>query len=337
MGKTDIVVCWVDDKDKEWRSQKKKYKLAEEGITDTSGVTDDSDYRYRDWDLLKFWFRGIEKYAPWVNKVFFVTCGQKPEWLNTEHPKLRMVNHEDYIPHEWLPTFSSRTIFYNVHRIPDLSEQHVLFDDDTFIVNTTSESDFFVDGRPCDSMVFNPINATSQDIISSNIFNNVSVINKHFSKSDFSKAERRKMWYTPKYGKLVIKNRMLSRWGFYLGFQDFHFPVSILKETYKKVWAAENELVSETCSHRFRKSTDVTPWLMRYWQMAEKNFEPRSVKIGRYFEMSDDNGTILDAIRKQSPKLLCINEGKVTDFEKEKSRIHEAFLSIFPDKSGFEL
>ena len=95
MGKTDIVVCWVDDKDKEWRSQKKKYKLAEEGITDTSGVTDDSDYRYRDWDLLKFWFRGIEKYAPWVNRVFFVTCGQKPEWLNTEHPKLRLVNHED--------------------------------------------------------------------------------------------------------------------------------------------------------------------------------------------------------------------------------------------------
>lgn len=66
---------------------------------------------------LKYWFRGVEKYAPWVHKIYFVTCGQKPDWLNENHDKLVLVNHEDYIPHEYLPTFSSHTIELNFHRI----------------------------------------------------------------------------------------------------------------------------------------------------------------------------------------------------------------------------
>ena len=81
----DFVIMWVDSTDPEWIAKREKY---------ISGVQDDVRVRrYRNWDNLRYWFRGVEKYAPWVNRVFFITCGQIPDWLNVDHPKLRLVKH----------------------------------------------------------------------------------------------------------------------------------------------------------------------------------------------------------------------------------------------------
>ena len=64
--------------------------------------------------LLKYWFRAVEAYAPWVGQVHFITWGHLPEWLNTQCPKLHIVNHEDYIPEKYLPTFSANPIELNI-------------------------------------------------------------------------------------------------------------------------------------------------------------------------------------------------------------------------------
>ena len=60
----DFVITWVDGNDLEW----KREKTARLGHTDMdiSVNTDDRKERYRDWDNLRYWFRGMEKYAPWV-------------------------------------------------------------------------------------------------------------------------------------------------------------------------------------------------------------------------------------------------------------------------------
>lgn len=341
MEKIDIVIRWVNDKDTEWQQLKRKYQLLDQNQDYSSeeinqDLYSKNDIRYRDWDLLKYWFRGVEKYAPWVRKVFFVTCGQKPEWLNCEHPKLRMVNHKEFIPQEWLPTFSSRTIDYNIFRIPDLSEQFLFVDDDMFIIKETKETDFFMNGLPCDSMVFNAMTASFDDTINTNIYNAMAIINKHFFKEEFSRNERLKMWFTPKYGKYLYKNIVLAPWTYYVGFQDFHLPEGFLKETYRELWKKEEHWLSETCSHKFRKTSDVNQWLIRYWQLASKKFVPRSVNIGHYFELSDNNIKVYDGIRKQKYKLICINDGVVKDFERERKNLQDAFMSILPEKSKYE-
>ena len=112
--KIDFVIPWVDGSDREWQKEKQRYSgnLAQ----------DDRDIRFRDWGMLKYWFRGVEKYAPWVNNIYFVTCGHLPSWLNTSHPKLKIIRHSDYMPADYLPTFSSHPIELNMHRIKDLSE-----------------------------------------------------------------------------------------------------------------------------------------------------------------------------------------------------------------------
>ena len=133
----DFIITWVDGNDPLWQAEKAKYQAVK---------GDASVNRYREWDTLRYWFRGVEKFAPWVNKVFFVTWGHLPSWLNTEHPKLRIVKHTDYIPSEYLPTFSSRPIDMNFHRIEDLSEHFVYFNDDMFLLRPVQQADFFVNG-----------------------------------------------------------------------------------------------------------------------------------------------------------------------------------------------
>ena len=148
----DFVITWVDGSDDRWQKEKQETRKCLGIVADV----DDRKERYRDWDNLQYWFRGVEKYAPWVRKIHFVTWGHLPKWLNTDHPKLRVVNHEDFIPQEYRPTFNSHTIEWNLHRIPDLAEQFVYFNDDTFLLRPVSEEDFFRKGKPVDMLALQP-------------------------------------------------------------------------------------------------------------------------------------------------------------------------------------
>ena len=112
----DFVLTWVDGADPEW--QKEKYaRMLKLGVISEA---DDRTERYRDWGILPYWFRGVEKFAPWVRTIHFVTYGHLPAWMNVNHPKLHIVNHSDYIPYKYLPTFNSHTIEWNFHKISGL-------------------------------------------------------------------------------------------------------------------------------------------------------------------------------------------------------------------------
>lgn len=116
----DFVVLWVDGNDPAWQQEKRQY----------AGLPAEDDLnqgalRFRDWDNMKYWFRAVEKYAPWVRKIHFVTWGHLPAFLNVNAPKLHIVNHREFIPEEYLPLFNSCAIEINIHRIPGLAEQFV--------------------------------------------------------------------------------------------------------------------------------------------------------------------------------------------------------------------
>src|SRR5699024_2272679 len=77
-------------------------------------------------------------------------CSSDLLWLDVNHPKLNIVKHEDFIPEEYLPTFSARPIELNLHRIEGLAEQFVYFNDDMFMLDFLKKDDFFFNGMPCD-------------------------------------------------------------------------------------------------------------------------------------------------------------------------------------------
>ena len=138
MEQIDFVVTWVNNKDVDWRKRKSEFEKEYNIFQDLN-----SEERYREWGLMKYWFRAVEKYAPWVNKIYFITEGHVPNWLDVNHPKLVHVKHEDYIEKQFLPTFNSNVIEMNLIHLKDLSEKFVLFNDDTFINDFVKQSDFF--------------------------------------------------------------------------------------------------------------------------------------------------------------------------------------------------
>jgi hypothetical protein len=83
--------------------------------------------RYRDLGFLPYLIRGLDKYCNWLNHIFIIvaTESQIPKWLNTNHPKIRIVLHKDIIPEEYLPTFNSTTIEMFLKNIPGLSEHFI--------------------------------------------------------------------------------------------------------------------------------------------------------------------------------------------------------------------
>ena len=134
----DFVVTWVDGSDPSWIAKKNQYSTQAGSYKKSMS----SQKAYRDWGTFKYWFRGVEKFAPWVNHIYLVTDNQVPTWLSTKSTKLTVVDHRDFIPGEYLPTFNSNAIEANIHRIKGLSEHFVIFNDDTYLTSTVKPDDY---------------------------------------------------------------------------------------------------------------------------------------------------------------------------------------------------
>lgn len=327
----DFVITWVDGSDKQWRNEKALYHPE-------SGTDNDSE-RYRDWELLKYWFRGVEKFAPWVRKIHFITWGHLPEWLNTEHPKLHIVNHKDYIPMEYLPIFNSNVLEIYMHKIEGLSENFVYFNDDFFLINKTEEDYFFKGGKPRDMLAFQPVVANPNNPVMSHLYmNNSLVLCKYFNKRENVKAHPGnyfKIGYPPLY---FFYNLLELAFPLYTGFYTVHGPSAFCKSTFEEIWSKEEEALKSMSFNRFRSNTDLTPYLFREWQKLSGNFVPTNVmKDFGYFNISTENNKLLQTIQKQSKKVICINDAKIGDeFDRVKHELQNAFMQILPEVSSFE-
>ncbi len=328
MEKIDFVIIWVDGSDPKWLKEKKQYSQ-----TDNA---DSRNVRYRDWENLRYLFRGIEKFAPWVNRVHFVTCGHLPEWLNISCDKLNIVKHSDYIPEKYLPTFSSHPIELNLHRIPNLAEKFVYFNDDMFLTNETSPSDFFKNSLPCTTAILTAIAPNGKDFFEHILLNNMNVINRNFDKKNVILGNFTK-WFSYKYGMEQFRTLLLLPWSKMPGMKYSHLPTSFLKSSFDEVWSKEYDVLNTTCDHKFRNILDVNQWLIEDWQIASGKFCPRNVNIGKLFMISDSNQDMLDAIKKRKYKMICLNDDEnIQDFDQVKMDIQKAFEEILPDKSMFE-
>lgn len=326
MHKIDFVIPWVDGSDPDWLKEKNAFS--------PEPSCDDREIRYRDWGMLKFWFRAVEENAPWVNKIFFITWGHVPDWLNTDHEKIRIVRHKDYIPAEYLPTFSSHVIELNLHRIPDLSEHFVYFNDDVFLLDKVAPKDFFVGGLPCDWLIENPITPLFGGF-SPVLCEMGCVINKHFSKKDLRKLGWKKL-FNPVYKTLVFRTLAMMQFSNIMGFYNSHITQPHLKSTFEEVWEEEYDELNKTCLNRFRGLNDVNQYICRYWNLCKGNFHP-VYPLGRNIKMSKNMDFVTDVIRKRKYKVVTINdEDGIEDLEVRQEKVYCALEKRYPCKCSFE-
>ena len=135
--KIDIVYTWVNGADSEYM------KLCQQYSKETMDMNPE---RFRDiYQLLKYSMRSLELYMPWVNNIFILTQrAQVPDWLDTSHPKIKLVHHDEVFENkEHLPTFSCNTIESYLHRIPGLSD-HFIYVNDDFLFGRETSKDVFI-------------------------------------------------------------------------------------------------------------------------------------------------------------------------------------------------
>ena len=284
----DFVIPWVDGNDPEWRREKNMYSG---NNTSFSSEKDIRDERYRDWDNLQYWFRGVEKFAPWVRKIHFVTWGHLPKWLNTKHPKLHIVNHTDYIPAQFM-------------------------------------------------LALQPDVANANDQVMPYIYlNNAMVLAKYFDKRSNMKKQPGAYFHIGYPLQYFCYNMMETAFTRFTGFYTVHGPSPLKKKTYEKLWKLEPELLNEVCSHKFRQKSDINQYVLREYQKLSGNFIPRNVqKLNGYYEISNNNEKLLQAITQQKKKVICLNDANCSvDFETIGMEIKNAFDQVFPEKSSFEI
>ncbi len=331
----DIVIPWVDGSDASWLEEK-NYWYGKVNPDKESN----SDIRYQSWDNLKYWFRAVETNLPWFNKIFFLTWGHIPDFLNLDNPRIKVVKHEDYIPQEYLPTFNVNTIEMNLHRIPELSENIVYFNDDIFPLIPIAEDYYYKDNKVCDEAIETPIIPVLFGEIAKFTWNmralDISIINKHFNKREVQKINYDK-WFCAEYGELLERNKSLGYWENFVGFRDPHVSTALKKSTFEKIWNSEPDILKKTCETKFRDFSCVNQWLVRYWQLCEGDFVPRRT-LGKSYTVTIHNcEEIANVIKGQEHQMICINEDCTADeFEVIKSKINGAFETLLPNKSSFE-
>ncbi len=327
----DFVITWVDMNDPSWQEGFSKYSTDKNNSK--NGV---SQARFRDNGLLRYWFRGVEKFAPWVRKIHFVSQGQKPAWLDENNPKIHFVSHKDIIPEEFLPTYNSVVIERYLYKIDNLADNFVYFNDDFYIINSLKQERFFKDNLPCDIAVFSYNPSWSQWY--KRIKNNIRIINRHFDKKEVLKAHHDK-WFNSIYGKKVYWNYIFSLGKNFITLRTPHNAQPYLKKTFVEVWEKEEEELKKTSINKFRALSDLTPELFRTWQICKGNFTPyNTYKDTKMFPLMVRPNQAIKAINLQSYTLICLNDNvHIRNYEEVMKKIKDAFQHILPEKSSFEL
>ena len=134
----DVVYTWVDDSYPGYMEEMHRY---------ASDHRDFNPNRTRDnLDIIRYSLRSLQRHAPWVGNVYLLTCRpQVPDWLNIDHPRVRLVHHDEIMAPEILPTYNSFAIVSHLHLLPGLSNRFVYFEDDCLFLNDLELSDLVND------------------------------------------------------------------------------------------------------------------------------------------------------------------------------------------------
>lgn len=262
--------------------------------------------RYRDWGTLKYLFRGIEQNMPFIRRVHLVVSGtsQVPEWINRS--KVNVVLHKDIIPAELLPTFNCNPIEMHLHNIKDLDEEYLYFNDDIFPMKPCLPTDFFRDGKGVLRM--------SRHVLHFGMFKHICQNSDH--------AARKAIGLKPTYWFL----------------RPQHVCTPMLKSEVTKAYEIlKDDILSSMTTTRSAKNLNQYLYL-DYMYLRGKIINKRISKKHFSLGMISDE-QLRNFINHPTHRLTCINDVQISDqrYEKLRSTLLDAFETVFPKKSCFEV
>jgi len=306
----NLVYTWVNGSDPEHI----KARVARSGNDKWASP---GNNRFRDLGGLLYSLRSAELYAPWINKIFIVTSGQVPSYLNVSNPRIELIFHTDIFEHpdKDLPTFNSNAIEGNFHNLPDrVGPCFIYLNDDMFFGNQVSPSDFWDEA-----------------------YGQVLYLSSWVAPPTGDKLSN--LWHR----SILNSNKALDAlWGRarrnYASHGPYFFSLEVLRHMYSHL----SGLFNETSTHPFRHENDAAvPFLYNQWTDHYFDSYYARFTINHYMRISDDSGRTKKDFKKileKRPKTVCMNDGLDERNPNPDSLIfmNEFFQKMFPNPSTFE-
>ena len=290
----DAVITFVDGNRPQWQRQYAKIVGGRPSFT-----------RFRDWETLRYLFRGLAQNAPFIRNVYLAVSDedQVPLWVNREN--VIVVTHAQFIPGKLLPTFSSNVIELWLHNIPGLAEEFIYFNDDVFLLNKCEPEDFFVGGKP---RLSPRIRTACITMFHQMLRNSTRTARRILGISDTSDflAQR-------------------------------HTVAPMTRASYLYAYRMAGKKISESFTP-IRDARNHNDYLFMNLNYLAGKYHPARIDF-KYFGLDAQNASdICEHIKTSQTKTLCINDGcDLADFEAVKEQILRAFETRFPGKSKYEI
>lgn len=360
----DFVILWVDGNDPDWRAEKERHAANADPARLYQNPAHRPDAlggrRFHDFGTLRYALRSMEAYAPWFRRLWLVTDGQIPDWLNTAHPRLTHVTHRQlFRDAACLPSFNSNAIQMNLHHLPELAEQFVLFDDDKILTAPHTPTDFFRGGLPVKPAFLGCF--TDHTPFQTNCRLNLARMKR--AGGVFTPAHLKKLLCLPDarvhlFNLLVLAQALLRREQLFPGGYD-HLPFAYLKSLNQRIEAETGDYLCATTTHKFRELEEASPWFLNMHYYAKGAYAPGGVK-SRFIFIDDPMQSpehfsryrntkfeslptywLLKYLLKGRYKALCVQDHTTDQLgaagEEAITRALSAYLeTLLPAKSGFE-
>ena len=247
MRSIDAVITWVDGSDQEYKKKIEKH------------LSTSTNYKkqYLQANEIEYCVKSILKFAPFIRKIFIVTDNQKPSFSSLENliasNKVKVVDHKEIFKgyEKYLPTFNIRSIDAVLHRIEDLSEMFVYFNDDVFLVDKICEEDWFVKdkavlmGKWARSYSINPLKVLSGK------FKKIFGLRPSFNASQSKAANI--SGFKKEY------------------FKSYHAARPQIKSVIKEFYHKNPESIIDQIKYRFRNSEQFMPYSLCWHLLIKEN------------------------------------------------------------------
>lgn len=317
--KIDLVYLWVDGSDRKWFEKRGSF-LPSQTQQDLESF---SQARFTDSNELLYSLRSVERYAPWINHIYIVTDEQTPAWLNTQHPKITVVDNKDILPPSVLPTFNSVAIELGIVNIKGLSEYFLYANDDMMFCRSVSPSDFI----------------TPEGLMRC-----------RFKHAQLTQQERHST-----YGRQVssVCERISTDFTTNLHNTQPHHNIDIYsKSVIREVCERYPDWVEESISNRFRSDRDMQRHIFSLYALVtgraaevhvRKNIYLKALK-GIFCPSAGVDSMVInlpislfDRVKQRlyNPAMICINDNQFAT-PSDRLAARQLLEKLYPNRSSFE-
>lgn len=341
----DVVYLWVDGNDP-LHQEARRRALGHHVVSESVGGA----HRFRSNDELKYSLRSLERFAPWVQRIFVVTSlGQQPSWLKVDDQRVHVVHDRDIFPNSiHLPTFNSCALERQLHRIPELKHPFLYLNDDMLLGRPVDPGEFIradgtfrclvgdvtVESASNDEMT----SETSLQVRMPEVLQKTYVQSLFYSHALLSQRYGERPRRIPPHTPTLMHGRIL---------QDFEglWPQEVEMTSASKFRKPDNIQFQFTWTHhvleeaRLRKKLGHDAELYRAEEVVLPWPQDDVHCSVDYAMASLGDSTFRKSLRKiheLRPKFICLQDGAQAT-EEEFASVRELLKTFFPKPSAFEL